>query len=324
MIIDELKTKISDVISCDGCSAEFYFLLDGGEEVLVKSVDIDGDDQEELAKVFIDSIGRNVLLNDELSLVALSSADDRVNAVYKYDLDDIPVELVQLRSIIDSDGFDEFSFSNDSLSSLKGILVLIGNQQAQLAIYKHQYPISLLKKESSFNLVKLGASDRFEKLDKDVLKINSKFEFMKVDGEYYIFDLKTLERFFGFHEAIKNVAEQGVASIEAADIVEDIEALSERIDDISFSRKLVSSASDSPVLGVIPNNVIVSFSNVHPALRGRFKYSKDGSKFDLRTKKSQDLFLKLLNDDFLQSELTKRYYDSMAKDAVDGEVGAES
>ena len=110
---------------------------------------------------------------------------------------------------------------------------------------------------------------------------------------------------------------KGIENIEAADIVEDVTVLSNRLDDISFSRKLVRSASSSPVLGKIPNQTIIAFTHSHPALKGKFKYSEDGSKLNLKTKNSQNLFLKLLNDDYLQSELTNRYYDSMAKDSVE-------
>lgn len=97
----------------------------------------------------------------------------------------------------------------------------------------------------------------------------------------------------------------------------DCDVFNSRLDDISFARKLVKSANNSPVLNVIPNEQIINFTQNHPALKGKFKYSKDKLQINLKTKKSQDLFLKLLNDDFLQSELTKRYYDSIAKDSVD-------
>jgi hypothetical protein len=97
----------------------------------------------------------------------------------------------------------------------------------------------------------------------------------------------------------------------------DTAVLTSRLDDISFSRKLVRTARSSPVLGVIPNARVIEFVNTHPALRGKFRLSDDGSKLKLDTKVSQDLFLKLLNDDFLQSELTKRYYASLAKDSLE-------
>jgi len=319
MTIDNLKSSISEVLSSDGCSAEFFFLLDSSSGMVVKSVDIDENDQSELAQMFTKSISDNILLNDDLTLINLSSADERKNALYEYDLDEVPFELIQLKNIIDNDNFDSFDFSQDKLVHIEGILILIGNQNTQLALYKHQYPVTILRKESGFSLIKIGNANRFKKLDKDILKINSKFEFIKINGKYYILDLKTLERFFGFHEAIKNVAGKGIENIKDANIIEDIEVFTQRLDEISFSRKLVKSASGSPVLGIIPNSAIISFTNTHPALKGKFKLNSNGTKLNLKTKISQNLFLKLLNDDFLQSELTKKYYDSIAKDTVEGE-----
>lgn len=324
MTIDYFKAKVSGVLSADGCSAEFYFLLDSDEGMKVKLVDINDEDHAELETIFIRSLSETLLLNDDLSLIALSSADDRKNAVYEYDLEDVPQELSYLKDVIESDDFETFDLNSDSLSSLEGILILLGNQDVQLALYKHQYPVTLLKQDSGFNLMKPKGGKRFKKLDADILKINSKFEFIKIDGKYFILDIKALERFFGFHDAVKNVAEKGVENIKAADLVMDCSVLEARLDEISFARKLVKSASSSPVLGKIPNEQVIGFTKAHPALRGKFKYSDDGSQINLKTKKSQNLFLKLLNDDFLQSELTRLYYDSIAKDSVNDAEVAEA
>lgn len=319
MSMDDLKGSISAAINADGCGAEFYFLVDGNNGIKIKAVDINSPDHAELETMFIQSVSESILLNDDLSLIPLSSADDRVNAVYKYDLNEVPDELSYLKTIIESENLDTFDFNFDELSNLEGMLILLGNQDKQLAIYKYQYPISLLKRDSGFNIMKPLGQNRFKKLDTDVLKINKKFEFIRIGGEYYILDLKTLEKFFGFHNAIKNVAEKGIENIKNENLVMNCDVFSSRLDEISFSRKLVSSAKNSPVLGVIPNTQIIGFTKNHPALKGKFKYSDDGSQFDLKTKKSQNLFLKLLNDDFLQSELTKLYYDSVAKDSLGDE-----
>lgn len=315
MTIDELKAKISAAVA-DGCGSEIFFLLDSDNGMQIKKADIDEAPQDELTRAFVESITKKILLNDELSLIELSSADDRRETIYHYDLPDIPAELQHLRSIITSEDFEEFSFKNDNLNNLEGILILLGNAEHQIALYKYQYPISLLRKDTGFNLMRSRGTNRFKKLDEDVLKINAKFEFFKINGQYYILDLKALERFFGFHDAIKNIATQGIENIRQANLVENVQVFSDRLDDISFSRKLVRAASASPVLNLIPNAEVINFASTHPALQGRFKFTDDGEKFSLKTKKSQALFLKLLNDDFLQSELTKRYYDSLAKDAI--------
>ncbi|HWU97028.1 MAG TPA: anti-phage protein KwaB [Oxalicibacterium sp.] len=321
MSLDALRTKISDVISDEACSAEFYFLLDDNNgQISIKRADIDQNTVNELAQNFIEAISGTVLLNDELSLLNISSADDRANAIYQYDLPEVPAQIQHLATILQRDDFEVFSFEADDLAHLKGILIILGHGQQQLALYKHQYPVALLKRDSAFSLVRIRNQNRLVKLEDDVLRINSKFEFIRIDNEYFIVDIKTLERFFGFHDAIRNIATQGIANIDQAQLVVDTLALTARLDDISFSRKLVRAAKASPVLGVIPNAQVIAFVDSHPALRGKFRLSDDGSKLKLDTKVSQDLFLKLLNDDFLQSELTKRYYASLAKDNLEAEA----
>lgn len=317
MSLDVLKARISEIISDEQCSAEFYFILDSNGEVAIKRADVDSTASDELARNFIDAISATILSNDELSLLNISGADDRNNVVYRYDLPQVPDQIQHLATVLQRDDFDLFSFAADDLAHLEGILVILGHGQQQLALYKHQYPVSLLKRDSAFGLVRVRNQNRLVKLEDDILRINSKFEFLRVDNEYFIVDIKALERFFGFHDAVRNVATQGVANIEAAQLVVDTQVLTARLDDISFSRKLVRAARASPVLGVIPNAQVIAFVGTHPALKGRFRLSDDGTKLKLDTKVSQDLFLKILNDDFLQSELTKRYYASLAKDNLD-------
>lgn len=72
-----------------------------------------------------------------------------------------------------------------------------------------------------------------------------------------------------------------------------------------------------PVLNKVHNKDIVAFIQSHPGVRGKIPVDEENTNLMLTTKASQDIFLKLLNDDFLQSELTRRYYASLAKDAVE-------
>ncbi len=313
MTIDELKKNIQAVITAKSCSAEFFFLFVDNDAMKIKTVDINEKDHEELEGIFIKAVNDTLLLSKNLSLIPLSSADDRKNAIYEYDLEKVPEELTHLKLMMESESFESFDINSDDLSCLGGMLILLGNQDIQLALYKHQYPVMLLKQDRGFSLMKPKGNNRFKKLDVDILKINSKFEFIRFNNHYYILDIKALERFFGFHEAVRNVAKKGIRNIKDANIIMNCEVFESRLDDISFARKLVKSASASPVLGKIPNKQIIEFINIHPALRGKLSHT-DGEMITLKTKASQNLFLKLLNDDFLQSELTQRYYDSIAKD----------
>ena len=69
----------------------------------------------------------------------------------------------------------------------------------------------------------------------------------------------------------------------------------------------------------ISNDDIINFTKTNPGLRGRFKYSEDGKQIRLDTKTSKNAFIKLLNDDYLRSNLTNQEYDSIAKDRINAE-----
>ncbi len=74
----------------------------------------------------------------------------------------------------------------------------------------------------------------------------------------------------------------------------------------------------SPILRLnIPKIEVIRFSKTHPALKDKFKYTEDGQTIRLDTKASKKLFIKLLNDEYLHSELTKQYYEAIAKDKID-------
>lgn len=85
-----------------------------------KKADVDEVPQAELTNMFVEAITNKILLNDDLSLIELSSADDRRETVYHYDLPDVPDELQHLRSIIAADDFDEFSLLRIGLIILRG------------------------------------------------------------------------------------------------------------------------------------------------------------------------------------------------------------
>ena len=96
--------------------------------------------------------------------------------------------------------------------------------------------------------------------------------------------------------------------------------LKDLVDDITFARKLSKIREKSPVITLnISNDDIINFTKTNPGLRGRFKYSEDGKQIRLDTKASKNAFIKLLNDDYLRSNLTNQEYDSIAKDRINAE-----
>ena len=138
----------------------------------------------------------------------------------------------------------------------------------------------------------------------------------KVNGELYILDLKFLERKFKIYDVIKSVALKEIDKINEIGIVQNANSLKELLINTSFARKLSKISEHSPVLGKVPNADIISFTKNYQRLKNKFKYTNDGSQIILSTKTTMEIFIKLLNDDFLSSELTRIYYDSIAKDEL--------
>lgn len=317
MIKNELKEKLSILLENEKTLlAEVYFILKNDGTKNLRLVDIEGISQKELTMQFVNNIRENIINDEELDVISISKADDRTNVLYEYDLDETPQEFIVMDKIVKDDDIPEFSFKSDKLDDIRGILILIANKGQTLVLYKQHYPIYLYKKDSGFNLRRLGDSKRFTKLNNDIIKITPSFDFFKLNDTLFIKRLETLEKFFGFHKVIQNKAKSCLKIIEASGILENPAELNAMIDDISFARKLTKVAASSPVLGKVASKDIVTFSNTHPALKGKFKYNSKTNKILLDTKNSKKLLVKLLNDDYLLSELTKLYYDSLAKDNI--------
>lgn len=118
-------------------------------------------------------------------------------------------------------------------------------------------------------------------------------------------------------ELLSVTINNGVSAIEDLDILDDIEVLRDTLEVPSFARKLSKVKKASPIFKLgISKEAIVEFTKNTPELAGKFKYSEDGTQIRLGTKKSKIAFLKLMNDAFLHSELTKQWYDASAKDNI--------
>lgn len=314
-MINELKDHVEGILG-EEIGLKLFFIVEDGESKLLKTVEVDDEVHNELLSNFNDKIQDELINNEELSLIDLLAADNRNNAIYSYDLDEKPVELSFIDDALNETVDSEFDFTDDEFNNLSAIIAVIGNHENQVALYKHHYPISLIKKDFGVNIFKSGNNNRFVKLNKNILRINSKFDFFYLNGDLYVVNLKVLERFFGFTEAIVSMAENAISDIDDFELIDDTSVFEQRLDDISFARKLAGALGATPVLGSISNEDIITFVSSHPKLRNKIKLNEEGTRIILSSKVSQNLFIKLLNDDYLQSDLTHNQYESLAKDSI--------
>lgn len=279
----------------------------------IKKLDIDSNDLLEIKKLFVDSLN-NQVVDNECSIMKMSSADDRNKCIYEYDLE-LPEEFNLLKSVIGNDNIEKYSLKDGVFLDIEALIIILADNEREVSLYKKLYPIEILGKSGYF----LGKSDTRFKLFKDqLLRISSGFQVLHVNGNIFIIDLTTIERSFGIQNVIQNEAKSGIKAIKDLNIINNIETLEELINDINFARKLTKIFMYSPVINnKIPNNAIIKFSQEHLATKNKFRYTEDNTQFILDTKVSKDLFIKIMNDDLLTSQLTKLYYETLAKNKIE-------
>lgn len=312
--IEDLKKDLRSISEAEGVTALVYALLKDGQ---LKKLDIENEALGGIKTLFIKQIYDDILSDKDKHLISLSSADERGNVIYQYDLE-LPEDFNCVYEVSDpSKEKTIFNISEDKIEHIHALIVEIGNETEQIVLYKTIAPVNVFR-QKSFMLGAIKANHRFTKLDTDLLRISPNFQFMKTKSGFFVMELKTLEKWFGFHTIIKNEATKSCAVIEELSLLENPETLIELIEDVTFARKLVKIHKASPVLRLaIPNSDIISFCQNYPQIKGRIKTNVNGDKLLLDTNVSKELFIKILMDDYLTSQLTKLHYDTLAKNEFD-------
>jgi hypothetical protein len=281
----------------------------------IKQLNIVNTELEYIQNLFIQSINSNILGVEGQTLVKVSEADDRANTIFEYDLD-LPESLEFFKTQL-NDSISVFSFNDDDLGNVDSLLIEIGTEENQIVIFKQLSTVEVFGR-GGYLLWK--SNQHFERFVDKVLRITPKFNGIKVNDTFIFTELKLLERSHGFHDVIVREANASIQMIQRLNILDTTDGLKSLLNDISFARKVLKIRS-SPVLNNnIPNATIINFTKTHPALINKMKYSDDNTQIILKTKLSKELFIKMLDDAYLTSELTKQFYESKAKDAVIIEV----
>lgn len=307
---EELVIALNSVINQgENLSTVIYAVMKGTNEV--KLLNIVNTEMLNLQNLYVDSIRNSILDVEGQNLVNVSEADERNNTIFEYDLE-FPESLEYFSTEL-NDQLPIFSFRNDDLTNIESLLIEIGTEQGQLTLLKH---LSTVEVFGRGGYLFWNSNERLDKFKDKVLRFTPKFHGIKIDDSYIFIDLKVLERSHGFHEVIVKEAKSSIQKIENMDLLDTTEGLTDLLSNISFARKVLKIKNSPVINNKIPNDIIIDFTKTHPALKNKMKYNDDNTKIILKTKRSKNLFVKMLDDVFLSSELTKQYYESKAKDAV--------
>ncbi|RZG77134.1 anti-phage protein KwaB [Acinetobacter sp. WCHAc060025] len=314
MLIDDLKENLKKFVdNPDDSVACVYGVLQDGDVFNIKKLDIASTDQPAIRDLYLKSTQDLLISKTDLSLIKLSSCDDRREAIYEYDLE-LPINLNFLKDLKLDDSFSKFNFDSDDLSKMRGLIIEIGNETETYMIYK-SFPLIHLFGRGSLYFGLKKAEERFERIDQSFLRLTTGFQLLIYQDTLYVVDLSFLEKSASFKGLIKAEAEKGIAAIASLGLLDSIEPLKDMIEDLAFSRKLTKVINDSPVIKAgISNAQIIDFIKGHSILSKKIKISADETKIELNTKVSKNEFLRVLLDDHLYSVLTSKLYVARAKD----------
>ncbi|WP_293652410.1 anti-phage protein KwaB [Thiolapillus sp.] len=312
---EELKASLQPYYdNYDEIGVTVYAILKDAETPGPRKIDIEAGASDGLKTLFIQSLRDTISDREDLSVLNLSASDERGDAIYQYDID-LPEELAAMESILETDDLPLLDVNASNLKGIKALLIEIGNNIGQIVLYKTMAPVNIFGR-TSFFLKK--SKHRLERINYEFLRVSTGFQLMRVAGELFVIDLEALERSFGFHDVIKKEAALGISAIDEIQLVDNVAVLHELLDDVKYARRFTKIAKSSPVLlAAVPNNSIIKFCKTFPKLVNKIRFNEAEDKIVLDTKVSKDLFIKLLMDDFLTSELTQFHYSSVAKDSVE-------
>ncbi|WP_159875949.1 anti-phage protein KwaB [Aquitalea denitrificans] len=304
--IEELKASLAAILHSEGINLKLYLGTGGSEERIYRLADFDDGATELVCRNFVQSV--DVFLdNDNLATLPLTQMDHRAETLFMYDLEERPAEFAKLAAISLENNLETFNFVEHGLSTVTSIAIKISSAHNTVVFFKKFYPISLVKRDQILLIVK--DDTRFSILDRDILKVTGGFDVVLVDGQFYINDFGKFEKSFAFEQIAKNAMQDVTNKIMALGLVNDTKGY---LAECQASRKDILRAGKSRVLE-IDVGTIISFVQARQSQIG-IKVA-DG-KLLLSSKASIKQLYKLLNDDYLTSQLTHVEYETLAKNEL--------
>lgn len=317
------KNKLVNKLSkfTDDCTGIDIFFIDHEDKIY--RTDIRNEELDDSRIEFIKSFKAKYINNEQFTVPFLSNCDDRKHALYSFDFDERPlafnlVEEIMSLSILEREKVPVYQTRENRLSGVKAVVLILKDVTGlKVAFYQHVASVSILKSDK--NVLNLTThKTRIVKLEQDILKINSNFVFMKFDDEFYIENVNTLENQLNFKKVIHQRASLYAEEILEMKFSDNMDLLVEKVEeDTSFARKLVKVCRNSAVIEKkIKTEDLIKFVKDKEAYQNVLKFNEDETLFDLKSIQRCRKFLDLLDDAFLQSELTNESYIAKAKDRV--------
>jgi len=312
MNVDNFKTKLQSIMGSTLLNLKLYVITKENE---VKKLVISEDVSDSLIELFKTNL-EDTFLDEEKSyrLKPIDESNDELANTYYYFSSANLYERLNTFSIFNESEVAEFEFSQDNFSDIETFFIKISSSEECITLYKKNYPINLLQRGKTLFFTK--DNQKIDELKNDILKIDRNFQFLSIDDKVLIVNLSMLEKQLGYSEIITRDASEVLNVIASLDFLEDISKLTEMAKTTRIAKK-INNIKNSKVLIIMEHDKqkVKEFIEKIEELKKSLKFNED-DKLELTTKVGVEKFLKLLDDDYLKSELTEVLYDTLSKEKI--------
>lgn len=316
MTKDELLETISFLISE---SSKYLQMFVTTEDSNIELFNIEEQYLSELCDVFKKYI-YDFVNNENLdfSVESYSTSIKRENAVYLFDF---PTKdyLEEMKKMVKITQMIDFSFFSGNLERVTAIYGIIRDQDHVLSFYKSISPLDKIYVDKTYMFGCLSMNNQFVKLTKSLLRISPNVQMFYVDNRIILFDIKKLEKTMNLNAVLLKTARIYIQSIKDRGLIEKDTCIENVCRRNCVCKKLIHAMTESKVLkNGLSNDELIQF-----ALAPKWKkvinlsVNKGKTKFRMKSDAEAVRFIKLLDDDYLTSELTTITYDVEEKTVID-------
>lgn len=307
MTKEEMNDKVRGIIEADaGYGFQMFACLKDEDGLVCAPFILEDKDNNS----FKDYIGKTIcncinerFLSDNIDLKQSDDINDNTKSLFEIIQDDNykPFDFVLHPR--------EESYSDEEKSLLFGFIFKYCLNNEYFFAYQQLYPVTVPKrKKGTFVYSK---NHIYKEFNKELLRIDYRVDILIIDNSIITEKINLLQSKFRFASFIKRESRIALELIRELDIVEDLTKIVEfEDDDKLINAKKLMKIKNSPVLRMRRKDLIRRLKE-KPRYSNKVKI-KNGKIQIKKTKEVKEL-LKILNDDYLKSELTEEDYESSNK-----------
>lgn len=302
----EIIRKIREITDSNvKCGVEIYVCVKSDtEDFKLEKMAAINTLKDRIRTIVLDVISQ-VYLSEEAEYFNIIDVIDNKKAIYILEQNEKYKPFALLNKSLES----VENFKEENIKDVLGFIFKINVNSKKLFLYQHAYVGSKLRTKNVLRIVQ--KEDIFEIVDKEMLKIDKRSEMIILDNTLLVKNVKVLQDYFGFQIFIRNQAKETISKLEKLDIIGNVDKLKEYQNEekLTISKKLMK-IQNSPVLQMKKADLINKIPTIS---RYKGMIHIENGKIKTNTKKDIDNLMKLLNDDYVKSELTEQEYDSTSK-----------